>query len=388
MKRIAILGSTGSIGTQAVDVALRLGGRVDVVALSAHANGGLLLEQAGKLAAAGVCMTDAGAAAGHEHSFAEAGIEFHSGPEGLMRLVRETECDLVLNALVGVAGLAPTLEVLSRGTALALANKESLVAAGRLVMEAARSSGAALIPVDSEHSAVFQCMRGERASDVRRVMLTASGGPFRDLPAEELARVTVEQALSHPTWSMGRKVTIDSATLMNKGLEVLEAHYLFDMPLDRVDVVLHRESVVHSLVEMVDGSVLAHMGVPDMRIPIQYALTYPERAEGPAEPLSLAGYGTLSFGDVDTDRFPCLDLAYRAGRAGGTFPCAMSAADEEAVGAFLAGRIRFTGIAHVIEDVLDGHEPLAGGTLAELVEAEADARAAARRAIARLEETG
>ena len=181
MKRIAILGSTGSIGTQAVDVALRLGGRVDVVALSAHANGGLLLEQAGKLAAAGVCMTDAGAAAGHEHSFAQAGIEFHSGPEGLMRLVRETECDLVLNALVGVAGLAPTLEVLSRGTALALANKESLVAAGRLVMEAARSSGAALIPVDSEHSAVFQCMRGERASDVRRVMLTASGGPFRDL---------------------------------------------------------------------------------------------------------------------------------------------------------------------------------------------------------------
>ena len=181
---------------------------------------------------------------------------------------------------------------------------------------------------------------------------------------------------------MGRKVTIDSATLMNKGLEVLEAHYLFDMPLDRVDVVLHRESVVHSLVEMVDGSVLAHMGVPDMRIPIQYALTYPERACGPAGPLSLAGYGTLSFGDVDTDRFPCLDLAYRAGRAGGTFPCAMSAADEEAVEAFLAGRIGFTGIAYVIEDVLDGHEPLAGGTLAELVEAEADARAAARRAIA------
>jgi 1-deoxy-D-xylulose-5-phosphate reductoisomerase len=301
------------------------------------------------------------------------GVRLLSGPEGVLELVRSSDFDLVLNSIVGSAGLRPTVEVLERGTALALANKESLVAGGRLVMEAARKSGAPLIPVDSEHSAIFQCLAGENPSGVRRLILTASGGPFRRKP-EYLDGVTVEDALAHPTWSMGPKVTIDSATLMNKGLEVLEAHHLFGVAIEDVDVVIHPQSIVHSLVEMIDGAMLAHLGVPDMRIPVQYSLTYPDRAACPAEHLILTECGDLTFEAVDQKRFPCLRLAREAGLEGATYPAAMNAANEEAVAAFLARRIKFTGIPAVVEGVLECHEPLAGDDLEELAEAESAAR--------------
>jgi 1-deoxy-D-xylulose-5-phosphate reductoisomerase len=374
LKKLAILGSTGSIGTQAVDVASRLGGRLTVDALTAHASGDLLLEQSVMLGARAACLTDPEAASRFKKTFAGAGVRLYAGPDGLLDLLREGDYDLVLNALVGVAGLPASLEVLCRGITLALANKESLVAGGPLVMRAAQDGGATIVPVDSEHSAVFQCLKGEREVDVRRIILTASGGPFRDLSAAELERVTVERALAHPTWSMGRKVTVDSATLMNKGLEVLEAHHLFGVELDSVVVLLHRESVIHSMVEMVDGSVLAQLGVPDMRIPIQYSMTFPERSDGPAPSLSLEEYGSLTFGRIDGERFRCLPLAYEAGRKGATYPAAMNAADEIAVSAFLDGRIAFTDIALVVERVLEDHSPLPGETLEEVLDADSRAR--------------
>jgi 1-deoxy-D-xylulose-5-phosphate reductoisomerase len=303
----------------------------------------------------------------------------------VVELVRSGDHDLVLNSIVGSAGLEPTIATLAKGTTLALANKESLVAGGSLVMETARRSGARIIPVDSEHSAIFQCMVGEPPERVNRIILTASGGPFRDTPLASLTNITLDEALAHPTWNMGPKVTVDSATLMNKGLEVLEAHHLFSMPLDRIDVLVHPQSVIHSMVEMVDGSVLAHLGVPDMRIPVQYSLTYPDRAPSPAPFLSLAEYGNLSFYEVDHARFPALRLAYDAGRRGGTFPAAMNAANEEAVLAFLSGRVPFTGIIAVVGEVMQRHEPLAGQTLEEIKEAEARARHGAEEVIADME---
>lgn len=386
MKEIAILGSTGSIGTQAVEVAEGMSGEVSIQAICARSNGELLLEQARRLGPRVACISDTGAASRFKDEFARIGTELLAGPEGLEELIGAYSYDLVLNSLVGSAGLVPTLRVLERGIDLALANKESLVAGGRLVMAAARESGARVIPVDSEHSAIFQCLAGEDRSGLRRIILTASGGPFRDTPAGELEKVTVADTLAHPTWSMGRKVTVDSATLMNKGLEVLEAHHLFGIGLDGIAVVVHPQSVVHSMVEMVDGSVLAHLGVPDMRIPIQYAITYPERRESPALFLSLEEYGNLSFERVDTDRFACLALAYRAGSSGETYPAAMNAANEEAVAAFLDGRIPFTGIAAVVEKALDGHRPLPGDSLGEIMEAELEARALAGEAIKGMEE--
>jgi 1-deoxy-D-xylulose-5-phosphate reductoisomerase len=379
LKEIAILGSTGSIGAQAIEVAFGLE-PVSITALSAHSNGELLAGQARATGARRVALSDTRAAQRFAGIFDEMGVELLAGPGGVLELIGAGQYDLVLNSIVGSAGLAPTLAALQRGMPLALANKESLVAGGNLVMRAARQNGVQIIPVDSEHSAIFQCLKGEDAAGLRRIILTASGGPFREAPAD-LSGVTVADALAHPTWSMGRKITIDSATLMNKGLEVLEAHHLFSVGLGEVDVMVHPQSIVHSMVEMVDGSVLAHLGVPDMRIPIQYSLTYPERAEGPASPLSLAEVGSLSFAEVDTGRFPCLRLAYEAGRGGRTYPAAMNAANEEAVAAFLAGRLKFPGIAAVVEKVMDGHEPLSGESLEEIVEAEGAARAAAREVI-------
>ncbi len=383
MKEIAILGSTGSIGTQAVEVASRLD-EVEVRALAAHSNGRALAEQARATGAGSAALADANAARRSSDLFDSIGVRLFGGPEGVLELLGSRSYDLVLNSIVGSAGLAPTLAVLERGIPLALANKESLVAGGNLVMEAARRSGVEIIPVDSEHSAVFQCLRGEDEAGVRRIVLTASGGPFLENPAD-LSKVTVSDALAHPTWSMGPKVTVDSATLMNKGLEVLEAHHLFSTGLDSIDVLIHPQSIVHSMVEMVDGSVLAHLGVPDMRIPIQYALTHPGRAGCPAEYLSLAEAGSLTFREVDAERFPCLGLAREAGRLGATFPAAMNAANEEAVAAFLAGALPFTGISAVVEKVLEGHEPLAGGSLQEIRRAEADARAAAEALISETE---
>jgi 1-deoxy-D-xylulose-5-phosphate reductoisomerase len=385
LKNIAILGSTGSIGAQAVEVAALLADSVDVGALTANRNGRLLFEQAQLLKPNHVALSDSEAAGTFEGSFREMGIEFYGGPDGIERLLQEGAYDLVLNSIVGFAGLKSTLNVLELGIPLALANKESLVAGGRLVMGSSQRNGAPVIPVDSEHSAIFQCLKGENPSELRRIILTASGGPFRDTPYDELEKVTVKAALAHPTWSMGPKVTVDSATLMNKGLEVLEAHHLFGIGLDDIEVVVHPQSVVHSMVEMVDGSVLAHLGVPDMRIPIQYALTHPERAPNPARYLSLTESGGLTFEQVDDERFPCIALAYHAGRLGGTYTTALNAANEEAVSAFLSERIGFMDIPAVVKQVLEKHAALDGDTLEEIVTADGDARDLAREFISEIE---
>jgi len=384
VRSIALLGSTGSIGRQAVEVAGALPD-IMITALAANSNGELLAEQARALGAKRAALSDREAAARFAPAFKDIGVKLLAGSEGVVELVEQGEHDLVLNSIVGSAGLEPTLAALEKGTTLALANKESLVAGGALVMETARASGAKIIPVDSEHSAIFQCMLGEEPESVNRLILTASGGPFRERPLASLDAVTVQEALAHPTWNMGPKVTIDSATLMNKGLEVLEAHHLFSMPLERIDVVIHPQSVIHSMVEMVDGSVLAHLGVPDMRIPVQYSLTYPARAPSLARSLSLVEYGKLTFEDVDPTRFPALRLAYDAGARGGTCPAAMNAANEEAVRAFLSGRIGYAGIATVVGEVVEHHEPLAGVTLDEIRDAEAQARRYAEEVMAVME---
>lgn len=383
MKTVAILGSTGSIGTQAIEVARELED-IQIQELSAATNGDLLLEQAKAVGAWRVALSDREAAERLAPEFKRADIELVSGPEGIVE-VAGSGCDIVLNAIVGSAGLEPTLAALSGGKVLALANKESLVAGGRLVKRAAMDSGATIIPVDSEHSAIFQCLKGEEPKDLRRIVLTASGGAFRERSFESLGSVTLAEALAHPNWDMGPKVTIDSATLMNKGLEVIEAHHLFDAWYDRIDVLLHPQSVVHSMVEMVDGTVLAHMGVPDMRIPVQYAFTWPGRMPSPTEPLSLAAYGELTFAEVDMARWPALRMAYEAGESGGTCPAAMNAANEEAVKAFIEGRVSFTDITRVVAEVLESHEPLDGARLEEVREAESSARRAAAQAIEQLE---
>jgi len=358
---------------------------ISVEALTANRNGRLLVEQAELLKPKRVALSDPEAAREFEGAFRGMGIDFYGGPDGIEKLLQDSACDLVLNSIVGFAGLVPTLRVLELGIPLALANKESLVAGGRLVMEASRTNEAPVIPVDSEHSAIFQCLKGEDLSKLHRIILTASGGPFRDTPQDELVKVTVKAALAHPTWSMGPKVTVDSATLMNKGLEVLEAHHLFGIGLDDVEVILHPESVIHSMVEMVDGSVLAHLGVPDMRIPVQYAFTHPDRAPNPARFLSLSEYGNLSFEEVDDERFPCIAIAYQAGRLGGTCAAALNAANEEAVGAFLSGKIGFMDIPKVVERVIEGHAVLDGDTLDEVVEADGEARGLALKVIRDIE---
>ena len=291
------------------------------------------------------------------------------------RWPRHPDVDLVVVATVGSAGLGPTLAAIRAGKAVALANKEVLVMAGHIITAEARRSGAELRPIDSEHSAIWQCLWGEDRESVERIVITASGGPFRDTPREELAKVTAQEALRHPNWQMGQKITVDSATLLNKGLECIEARWLFDVPLERVDVILHRESIVHSLVEFRDGSLKAQLGVPDMRLPIQCALTYPERLPGTQIPrLDLKLVGTLTFTKADTKQYPCLGLALEAGRQGGTHPAVLAAADEIAVQHFLAGHIRFTDIAHSIQDALSAHNPLANPSLDDVLHADAWAR--------------
>ncbi len=306
---------------------------------------------------------------------AEFGDRVRFGPEALVELAAQDGC-VVVNGVVGFAGLPATLSALAAGNRLALANKESLVAAGPVVLEALARSAGQLIPVDSEHSALFQCLVGEPRSAVRKLVLTASGGPFFGLPREELATVTPEQALRHPTWSMGPRITVDSATLVNKGLEVIEAHHLFGIPFDDIEVVVHPQSIVHSLVEFVDGSLKAHMGEPDMRIPIQYAITYPDRVEGAQETFALANRD-LTFRTPDREAFPALDLAYEAGRRGGSAPAAFNAADEVAVGAFLEGRLGFQGISMILEQTLaaTGWDPIS--TVADVLAADREARAIA-----------
>jgi 1-deoxy-D-xylulose-5-phosphate reductoisomerase len=374
-RRLLILGSTGSIGTQALDVVARAEGELEVVGLSAESSADALVAQARELGVGRIALADADAAARAAEAWTDG--EVLAGAEGLVRLVVESEADLVLNALVGSAGLGPTVAALGEGIDLALANKESLVVGGELVTQLSEATGAQIIPVDSEHSAIHQLLAGEPVGTVDKLVLTASGGPFRGRTAQELREVTVEQALAHPTWAMGGKITIDSATLMNKGLELIEAHHLFGTPYDQIDVVVHPQSIVHSLIQLCDGATLAHLGYPDMRVPIAYALRHPDRVELPVEPLDLAKLGQLTFEEPDTDTFACLRLARTAGETGGTAPCILNAANEIAVHAFLNGRLRFHEIAEVIEHTL---ETIPAGQIhafQTLYGADRDARAAA-----------
>ncbi len=348
-RRLLVLGSTGSIGVQALDVVDR-SDDLEIVGLSAARSWEPLVEQARRQGVRRIALADPEAAA---QAAAAWDGEVLGGPEGLVALVVESGADVVLNALVGSAGLGPTVATLGEGIDLALANKESLVVGGELVMQLAEATGARVLPVDSEHSALHQLIAGEQAGAVDRLVLTASGGPFRGRTRDELAAVTVEDALRHPTWEMGGKITIDSATLMNKGLEVIEAHHLFGTPYERIDVVVHPQSIVHSYIQLCDGASLAHLGHPDMRVPIAYALHWPERVELPVRALDLAQVGALTFEPVDMETFACLRLAREAALAGGTAPCVLNAANEVAVHAFLAGRLSFLGIAEVIEATLE-----------------------------------
>jgi 1-deoxy-D-xylulose-5-phosphate reductoisomerase len=348
-RRLLVLGSTGSIGTQALDVVSRTDD-LEIVGLSAARSWEPLIEQATRHGVRRIAIADPDAAARAAEAWTDG--EVLTGAEGLVQLVLESGADLVLNALVGSAGLGPTVTALGEGIDLALANKESLVVGGELVTQLAEATGARLLPVDSEHAALHHLLHGVPTGALERMTITASGGPFRGRTLNELADVTVAEALNHPTWSMGGKITIDSATLMNKGLEVMEAHHLFGVPYERIDVVVHPQSIVHALVETADGAQLAHLGLPDMRIAIAYALHHPEIVSLPTKRLNLAELGSLTFEEVDEDAFPCLRLCREAALAGGTAPCILNAANEIAVHAFLGGRLTFTGIADVIAATL------------------------------------
>jgi 1-deoxy-D-xylulose-5-phosphate reductoisomerase len=378
-RRLAILGSTGSIGVQALDVVSR-SPELTLVALSAASSWEPLIDQARRYGVRKIAVTDPDAAA--RASEAWTGGEVLSGPDGVVRLITECECDLVLNAIVGSAGLLPTVATLGEGIDLALANKESLVVGGELVTELAQATGAAIIPVDSEHSALHQLLASERPGTVDRLVLTASGGPFRGLKREDLANVTTDQALAHPTWAMGGKITIDSATLMNKGLELIEAHHLFGTPYEQIDIVVHPQSIIHSLIQLCDGATLAHLGYPDMRVPISYALHHPERVDVPVRPLDLVEVGSLTFEPVDEETFSCVRIARDAARAGGTATCTMNAANEIAVHAFLGGRLRFLDIAAVIEETLEELPSQPVHSFEALGEADADARRIAGELVA------
>ncbi len=373
MRRIVIVGSTGSIGTQALDVVAR-SDSLEVVGLAAQSSFERLIAQAERHGVTRVALGDEDVAARAAQAWG--GGEVLAGNEGLVELIVSSDADLVLNALVGSAGLGPTVAALGEGIDLALANKESLVVGGELVTALAEATGASLLPVDSEHSALFQLIAGEPPGTVDRLVLTASGGPFRG--RTDLDSVTRDEALAHPTWDMGGKITIDSATLMNKGLELIEAHHLFGVPYDRIDVVVHPQSIVHALVQLNDGASLAHLGYPDMRVPISYALNYPDRADVPVRTLDLVGLGELSFEAPDVDSFPCLRLAREAAGAGGTAPCVLNAANEVAVHAFLAGELPFTGIPRVIESTLSELPALPVGHFSDLYSADAEAREVAR----------
>jgi 1-deoxy-D-xylulose-5-phosphate reductoisomerase len=382
VKRIALLGATGSIGLHTLELVSSFPEEFSVAGLAARgSNVELIADLCRKYGPRAVAVLDTAAADRLAALLPRPGPEVLAGIDGLVALARDVESDVVVSALVGAAGLLPTMAAIRAGRPVALANKETLVMAGALMTAAARERGVPLLPVDSEHSAVFQCLVGHNRVDVHRILLTASGGPFRDLPRERFAHVTVEDALRHPTWKMGAKITIDSATLMNKGLEIIEARWLFDLPPHRIQVLVHPQSIVHSMVEYVDGSVIAQMGVADMRVPILYALTYPERRPAPAPRLDLARVGQLTFFEPDHERFPALRLARAALEEGGSAPVVLNAANEVAVAAFLERRIRFTHIPELIERVLAEVPRSAVESIEACVAIDADARARARRAV-------
>lgn len=374
-RNIAILGSTGSIGVQTLDVAKNLGIRVS--GLSANSNIDLLEKQAREFKPLAVATGDAVLAGALDKRLKGLGTEVMYGVEGLKNIASLDEADTVVTSIVGTAGLIPTLKAIEKGKDIALANKETLVTAGAFVMSEARRRNIRIFPVDSEHSAVFQCLRGNRHSDVASIILTASGGPFRGWKPVELDGVTVAQALKHPNWKMGSKITIDSATLMNKGLEVIEARWLFDVEAERIKIVVHPQSIIHSMVEYVDGSIMAQLGSPDMRIPIQLALTWPERAENCFPRLDLLKSGNLTFEEPDMISFPCLRLAYEALKTGGTMPSAMNAANEAAVSLFLEEKIRFTDIPRIIEKVMYKHIVNTKPGLDDIIEVDRWARSTA-----------
>ncbi len=378
MRRLLILGSTGSIGTQALDV-LRRSDDLELIGLSAERSWETLIEQARAHEVKRIALVDEGAAARAAEAWTDGDVL--SGPEGLVRLVVESGADLVLNALVGSAGLGPTVATLGEGIDLALANKESLVVGGELVSALAEATGAQITPVDSEHTALHQLLAGQSPGAVERLTITASGGPFRGKTHAELQDVTIKQALNHPTWAMGGKITIDSATLMNKGLELMEAHHLFGTPYERIDVVVHPQSLVHGILQLADGAMLAHLGPPDMRIAISYALHGGESVGLPIAPLDLAAVGELTFESVDLNAFPCLRLAREAALAGGTAPCVLNAANEVAVHAFLEGQLHFNGIPEVIERTLDELPVAPVRAFESLYESDREAREIAREVV-------
>lgn len=379
-KRISIMGSTGSIGTQTLQVVDSHPQLFQVEALAAGSNVPLLLEQIHRYKPSKVSVATA-ALADQVRREAPAHVQVYYGDEGLEETAANTDADFVVAALMGSVGLQSTLSAIRAGKTIGLANKETLISAGHIVTSEARRRNVPLIPIDSEHSAIYQCLRHDRREQVSKITLTASGGSFRHLSREELHHVTVEQALKHPNWSMGAKITIDSATMVNKGLEVMEAHWLFDMPYEQIEVLLHPESIIHSMVEFADTSVIAQLGTPDMRVPIQYALSYPERLPSQAKPLQLAEVGKLHFSVLDMQRYPCLKLAYEAGQAGGTAPTVYNAANEVAVARFLSGSIPFLHIETIIEQVLQQHEVAARPVLEQIMESDLWAREAAARLI-------
>src|SRR5438067_5077764 len=385
MKGIAILGSTGSIGRNTLRVVESFGeDEFRVVALGAGRNVEVLAEQVARYLPTLVSVETEDAARHLRTKLFERNVDLPRiivGEEGLVEIATHAQADCVVSATVGAVGFVPTLRALEAGKRVALANKETLVMAGELMTRAAETSGAELLPVDSEHNALHQCLRGEKRAEVRRLILTASGGPFRNRDQAAMESASVAEALQHPTWNMGAKITIDSATLMNKGLEVIEAHWLFGFGADDINIVIHPESIVHSMIELVDGSIIAQMGITDMRHAIQYALTYPERHPSQLPPLDLAKLSSLHFEPPDIERFPCISLAYRALRSGGTMPAAMNAANEEAVRAFIEEHISLTDIPRVIEAVMNRHESRNADTLEAVLNADRDARVTANSII-------
>jgi 1-deoxy-D-xylulose-5-phosphate reductoisomerase len=382
LKRIAILGSTGSIGRSALQVIEQFPNHFQVVALAAGRNVDLLTEQIHRFRPKVAAVLDQKLAKDLVRRLpAEAGAEVLAGSEGYQELASYTDVDMVLSSMVGAAGLIPTLSAIRAGKDVALANKETLVMAGALVMEEVRKNQIRLLPVDSEHNAIFQALEGHRREDLKRILLTASGGPFLNMDKKQLESVTPAQALDHPNWAMGAKITVDSATMMNKGLEVIEAMWLFDVEVEKIDVHIHPQSIVHSMVEYVDGSVVAQMGIPDMRIPIAYALAYPERLKLDLPPVNFFSLQTLTFLEPDLDRYPCLDLAFAACKAGGTMPAVLNAANEVAVQAFLDNRIPFLGIARLVDKVMQEHNLAPAAELEAILAVDTWARRRAEEAV-------
>ena len=383
MKNISLLGSTGSIGKQTLEVAAANPDKMKIRVLAAHTSDTILEEQIRAVEPDFAVLTDKEAAARLKARY-HGKTEILAGEEGLLAAATYSEVDTVLASMVGYAGLRPTMAAINCGKNIALANKETLVAAGSLVMEAVAKNNVSLTPVDSEHSAIFQALQGGKEDEVKRLLITASGGPFRGKKRSELETVTLAQCLNHPNWSMGKKITVDSSTLANKGLEVIEAHWLFNMPYEKIDVVVHPQSIIHSLVEFCDGSVIAQLGEPDMRLPIQYALSYPCRYHKAFDQLDLIKAGTLTFEAPDMEAFPSLRIAIDCGKAGGTLPCVFNAANEEAVYAFLDNKIKYLDIPYITEKVASLHKNIVAPCIEDIERADAEARAAAQSIIANL----